>query len=349
MVRVHVGSVSYPVIIGAGARASLRRQLPRDATRAAVVTQEAVGVDVEPGIEWRRFDVGQGEEAKSLRTVEELCSAFSRWGLTRGDVVVSVGGGVVTDIAGFVAATYLRGLPVVHVATTLVAQVDAAIGGKTGVNLAEGKNLVGAFWQPAAVLCDTDALRSLPPRELANGQGEMAKYALLSGGGLEDLPVEEQVAAAVELKARLVGADERDTTGTRALLNYGHTLGHALEWACVLRRARQPTGSPEASRWDLRHGEAVAIGLVFAAHLARALGRVGQEAVDRHVEVVSRYKLPSRVPQGITVRELVELMSRDKKAVDGLTFVLDGPKGVEVVPGVEVDVVARSLKELGAS
>src|SRR5207248_7927475 len=155
----------------------------------------------------------------------------SRWGLTRGDVVVAVGGGVVTDTAGFAAAVYHRGVPWVAVATTLLAQVDAAIGGKTGVNLPEGKNLVGAFWQPGAVLCDTEVLETLPPREYRSGLGEIAKYHFLTDDPFEDLPLDEKVARCVAIKAAFVERDERERTGSRALLNYGHTLAHALETA----------------------------------------------------------------------------------------------------------------------
>jgi 5-deoxy-5-amino-3-dehydroquinate synthase len=229
--------------------------------------------------------------------------------------VVAVGGGVVTDTAGFAAAVYHRGIPVVHVATTLLGQIDAAIGGKTGVNLPEGKNLVGAFWQPAAVLCDTEVLGTLPPREYRNGLGEMAKYAFLGVDDLPDLPLDEAVAACVRCKADVVGSDERES-GRRAILNYGHTLGHALE---------------TAGEYDLRHGEAVAIGLIYAAELGRRLGRIDAARVEEHRKVVAGYDLPLVVPPGMDPEQLVDLFSRDKKAVDGVTFVLDGPNGVEPV------------------
>ena len=324
---------AYDVVVGAGARHRLLEVLPAGAHRAAIVTQAGVGVTVDAGIEQRAFVMGDGEEAKGLEMVEELCRAFSRWGLTRADVVVAVGGGVVTDTAGFAAAVYHRGVAVVHVPTTLLGQVDAAIGGKTGVNLPEGKNLVGAFWQPAAVLCDTDVLATLPPREYRSGLGEMAKYAFLGVCGLPDLALDDAVAACVRCKADHIAADERERSGTRALLNYGHTLAHALE---------------TAGGYDLRHGEAVAIGLVFAARLARRLGRVGDDAVAEHLRVVGGYGLPIDVPAGLDPAELVGLMARDKKAVDGLTFVLDGPRGVEVVAGIAADVVEATLAEAPA-
>jgi 5-deoxy-5-amino-3-dehydroquinate synthase len=238
-----------------------------------------------------------------------------------------VGGGIVTDTAGFAAASYHRGVAVIHVATTLLAQVDAAIGGKTGVNLPEGKNLVGAFWQPTAVLCDTETLATLPPRELRCGYGEIAKYRFLGGEGIDALPLDEQVAACAAIKAAVVAGDERES-GRRAILNYGHTLGHAVEIA---------------GGHDLRHGEAVAIGLVFAAELAHRAGRIDESRVAEHRRVVSAFDLPTTIPEGMDSARLVELMARDKKALDGLTFVLDGPAGVESVTGIDPQLVVASI------
>jgi 5-deoxy-5-amino-3-dehydroquinate synthase len=217
---------------------------------------------------------------------------------------------------------------VIHVATTLLAQVDAAIGGKTGVNLPEGKNLVGAFWQPAAVLCDTEVLQTLPPEEYRSGLGEMAKYHFLTDSAdFADLPLAEKVARCVAIKAAFVTADEREDPSpgrpakrNRAVLNYGHTLAHALE---------------TAGHYDLRHGEAVAIGLVFAARLARRLGRIDDDRVAEHVSVVESYGLPTAVPPSTDPAELLRLMAHDKKALEGFTFVLDGPGGPEVVTGVD--------------
>jgi 5-deoxy-5-amino-3-dehydroquinate synthase len=330
-VKVSTATGSYPVLVGAGARHRLLEVMPFGARRAAIVTQEDIPWDVDAGIEQRTFVLGAGEDAKNLESVEELTRAFSRWGLTRRDVVVGLGGGVVTDVAGFAAAIYHRGMPVVHVATTLLGQVDAAIGGKTGVNLPEGKNLVGAFWPPTAVLCDTEMLASLTPREYRSGLGEMAKYAFLGIEGLRDLPIDEAVAACVATKAAFVGEDERED-GRRALLNYGHTLAHALE----------TVGS-----YDLRHGEAVAVGLVFAARLARRLGRIDDDRVADHDRIVTAYGLPDRLPAAVDTAELVKVMRRDKKATAGtLTFVLDSAAGLEVVSGVDASVVSATLEEL---
>lgn len=323
------GDRSYPVEVGEGAVSGLPRLLPDGCRRVAVVTQRGIPVEVDPGRDHSVLCVGAGEAAKTMSTVEMLCTGFSDLGLTRSDCVVGVGGGMVTDLAGFAASVYHRGIAVVHVATTLLAQIDAAIGGKTGVNLARGKNLVGTYWQPAGVICDTSTLSTLPEREWRCGLGELAKYHWLGGGALDTLPLDERVAECVRIKAGIVAADEREG-GRRALLNYGHTLGHALEIA---------------GGHELRHGEAVAIGLVFAAELARLLHRVDDAAVQEHRRVVSGYGLPVARPAGTDDEELMELMARDKKVLDdGLTFVLDGPDGLEVVRDVPPDAVRRALE-----
>jgi 5-deoxy-5-amino-3-dehydroquinate synthase len=303
---------------------------------------------VDPGVPFDVFTLPDGEPAKSMRVVEELCRQLARAGISRSDVVIAVGGGVVTDVAGFVAASFHRGTAYVNVSTTLLGQVDAAIGGKTGVNLPEGKNLVGAFWQPRAVICDTEVLATLPPREWASGRGEMAKYAFLDPSGatglpspdssLLDLDLPEQVARCVGIKAEVVAADEREGD-RRMILNYGHTLAHALEAAAF---------QPDLA-WDLRHGEAVAIGLVFAARLARRLGRIDDARVDLHRKVVGAFDLSGELPPGADPEALLGFMARDKKAHHDLTFVLDGPRGPEPVRNVEPAEVVATLTEMGRS
>ena len=327
VVTVYLGDRSYDVHVGAGVRARLGSVMPKGARRAAVITQDGIGWTVDSGLDQTVFTVPDGEEAKSLAEVERLCRAMSAAGFTRSDVIVAVGGGVVTDVAGFVAAVYHRGMRYVSVPTTLLGQVDAAIGGKTGVNLPEGKNLVGAFWQPHAVLCDTDVLATLPPRELRSGQGELAKYHFLSGDDLDALDLTQRIAAAVRIKAGIVAADEREG-GRRAVLNYGHTLAHAIE---------------TAGRYDLRHGEAVAVGLVYAAEVAAGMGRIDGDRVAYHRRVVTGYGLPSRLPAMLDDDELLALFGRDKKAVDGLTLVLDSARGVEPVTGVPESVLRQAL------
>ncbi len=330
-VEVPVPGRTYDAFVGRDIIGELAALIPSSAKRAAVVTQAGIGVSVDPGVDHRVFTIADGEGAKSLSTVEMLCRNWASWGLTRSDVVVAVGGGVVTDTAGFAAASYHRGVSVVHVPTTLLGMIDAAIGGKTGVNLPEGKNLVGAFWQPRGVLCDLATLDTLPPRERRSGMGELAKYRFLPGGDdLETLPFDEQVARCIRIKADVVAADEREG-GLRAILNYGHTLAHAIE---------------TAGTYDLRHGEAVAVGLHYAARLAARLGRIDDARVEEHQAVLAHYELPSQLPEGLSDDDLLALMARDKKAVDGLTFALDGPDGVEVVAGVEQAAAQAALADV---
>lgn len=344
-VPVELRERSYDVVIGAGARKLLPEVLPPGVERVAIVTQENVEVEVDPGVPSQTFVVEDGESAKSMASVEQLCRDFARFGLSRSDAVVALGGGVVSDVAGLAASVFHRGIPYVNVPTTLLAQVDAAIGGKTGVNLPEGKNLVGSFWQPSAVLCDIQSLSSLPAREWSSGRGEMAKYAFLGEGLIEQgrpgaailgLPLDEQVAKCVAIKAAVVSEDERES-GRRMVLNYGHTLAHALEASSF---------GPDA-KWDLRHGEAVAIGLVFAAMLARRLDRIDDERVALHRRVVSGFDLYADIPVGASAQELVQFMGRDKKARHDLTFVLDGPDGVEPVRHVDPDEVLATLADMG--
>ncbi len=330
-ITVPLADRSYDVLVGHGAAEFLGTFIPDSAKRAAIVTQARVPLEVEANIPHERFEIGAGEQHKTLETVGELCRGFARMGLTRNDVVIGVGGGLVTDVAGFAAATYHRGVPVVHVATTLLGMVDAAIGGKTGVNLPEGKNLVGAFWQPSGVVCDLDALDTLPERERRCGLGEMAKYHFLTGDDLLSMDLTERIARCVEIKAEVVAADEREG-GRRAILNYGHTLAHAIEIATEHRIA---------------HGEAVAIGLIFAAHLAEIMGRIPLERIDEHFAVVGEeYGLGTDIPSGLEATLLLDLMRRDKKALEGLTFVLDGANGVELVAGIDDAPVLEALSRM---
>ena len=319
--RVHVdlGTRSYPVVVGHGVVGEIDSLLPKSAKRAVIVTQKEIGFVVKPKIDSTTIFIGNGEQHKNLQTIEMLAQKFAEFGLTRNDVVIGVGGGMVTDVAGFAAASWHRGTPVLHVSTSLVGMVDAAIGGKTGVNIDQGKNLVGAFWQPCAVVCDLDALKTLPEREMRCGLGEVAKYHFLTGDDLLALEMPQRIARCVEIKAKIVAADERESGG-RALLNYGHTLAHALE---------------RSSDFSLAHGEAVAVGMIYAAHLAHAMQRISQARVEEHYKVIGQtYGLKVKPDKKINRKELIELMRHDKKAVSGLTFVLDGASGIEVVSGV---------------
>lgn len=333
-VRVELGERSYPVIVGPGASKDIDAHLPAEARRAIVVTQKSVPFEVTIDRPHHMVFVGDGEQAKSLATVEALTRSFARFGLTRSDVVIAVGGGLVTDLAGFAAATWHRGTSYVNVPTTLLGMVDAAIGGKTAVNLPEGKNLVGAFWQPRAVLCDLDALTTLPEREMRCGLGEVAKYHFLTGADLLSMPIGERIAECAAVKASIVAEDEREG-GRRAVLNYGHTLAHALE---------------TVGGHSMAHGEAVAVGILFAADLARRIGRIDDERRDLHWRVVrDEYRLlrPEHVAavRKIEPAGLLETMARDKKAIVGTTFVLDGANGVEVVTGIDSESISSCLRD----
>nr|WP_194736608.1 3-dehydroquinate synthase family protein [Actinomadura sp. RB99] len=328
-----MGERSYQVRIGAGVRAALPGVIAGiGARRAVVVSARPAEWTPDPGVPSTVVPVRDGETHKTLSQVEELCRRFADLGLTRADAVVSCGGGTTTDLVGLAAALYHRGVPVVHLPTSLLAQVDASIGGKTAVNLPHGKNLVGTYWQPRAVLCDTDYLATLPRREWTNGYGEIARCHFIGAPGLHGRPVDEQIAASVALKASVVAADERDA-GRRHVLNYGHTLGHALE---------------RATGYRLRHGEAVAIGTVYAGRLAGRLGRIGAARVAEHQAVVAAFGLPTGLPADADRDALVRLMRLDKKAADGLAFVLDGPRGAELVTGVPESEAAAALAGMPA-
>jgi 5-deoxy-5-amino-3-dehydroquinate synthase len=287
------------------------------------------------------FVIQPGEDAKTPATVAKLCEDFASFGLLRADAIVALGGGVVGDVAGFAAAVYYRGIDVVQAPTTLLAMVDSAIGGKTGVNLPQGKNLVGAFHQPRAVFANPRVLDTLPDREYRCGLGEVAKYELMEGDVVGDpAPVlardartlTDVVAKCAAIKARYVEADEFERSGVRAVLNYGHTVAHALETA---------TGHA------LLHGEAVAVGLVFAGQLAGALERIDQRAVARHEEVVAALGLPVVAPSGLRADDLLPIMARDKKSGGTLTFVLAGPSGIERVDDPDPAAVRKAFAAIG--
>ena len=327
-IDVRLPGREYPVLIGHGVIQDIASFLPPSARKAVIITQSGIPANLALPIESKTVIIGQGESTKSLATIESISQEFADMGITRNDVIIGVGGGMVTDIAGFAASTWHRGTSVIHVATSLLAMVDAAIGGKTGVNLPQGKNLVGAFWQPSAVFCDLDSFASLPERELRCGLGEVAKYHFLTGDDLLALSLDERVARCVGIKGSFVEQDERES-GKRAFLNYGHTLAHALE---------------TVGNHQLAHGEAVAIGLIFAARLARALGRIDDARVDYHELVVGQtYSLQTRMPAGLDIDALLAAMARDKKALNGLTFILDSPQGLEIVAGISAEVVRSEL------
>ncbi|MFL6045407.1 MAG: 3-dehydroquinate synthase [Propionibacteriaceae bacterium] len=305
------------------------------------------------GMQPIRIDVPDAEAAKSVAVAERCWSILGNAGFTRSDAVVGLGGGATTDLAGFVAATWLRGVRLVMVPTTLLGMVDAAVGGKTGINTAEGKNLVGCFYEPAGVVCDLAALATLPDADLVAGLAEVIKCGFIadpviltmieSDPGLAvhtDSPMlRELVERAVAVKARVVSADLREGTSNgssvgRELLNYGHTMGHAIE-----RR--------EHFTW--RHGDAVSVGMIFAAELSRLAGRLDQQTADRHREVLSRVGLPTSYPAD-AFDDLLHTMALDKKTRGAtLRFViLNGLASAEILAAPGEDVLRAAYAAVAA-
>jgi len=327
-VTVELGPRSYQILVGS---ALLPLVGPRVAAlghrgRCALVTSERVGAlyrtPVEASLRGAGFDpvvveLPDGEEHKTLATLERLYGALLEAGIERRSPVVALGGGVIGDLSGFAAATLLRGVPIVQVPTTLLAQVDAAIGGKTGVNHRTGKNLIGAFHQPRAVLADVDVLRTLPRREYVAGLAEVVKYGVIGDAALfadlergldrllqlDDELLVPVIAACCRQKAAVVAADEREESGARAVLNFGHTVGHAVESLTEYRR--------------FLHGEAVAIGMVAAARVSQSLGLCAPTVVERIQALLGRAGLPTELPAELRGPQLAVTMRTDKKVAGG--------------------------------
>jgi len=320
----------YPVIVGTGLLGELSELLGSRHKVAIlhqpVLTQTAEAIRnhlSDKGIEAHRIELPDAEAGKDLQVVAFLWEVLGRIGIGRTDAIVSLGGGAATDVAGFAAATWLRGVDIVHVPTTLLAMVDAAIGGKTGINTDAGKILVGAFHQPAAVIVDLAMLETLPPNELVAGMAEVVKAGFIADPVILDLieadpkaaidpsgsVLPELIRRAIAVKATVVAADEKESA-LREILNYGHTLAHAIE-----RRERY--------RW--RHGAAVSVGLVFAAELARLAGRLDAATVQRHRDVLTALGLPVSYDAD-ALPELLGYMAGDKKTRSGVLrfVVLDG-------------------------
>jgi len=327
-VAVALADRSYEIRIGSGTLGALGdacRKLDLG-PKAAVVTNPTVAAHYlapvtrsleKAGFDVSTFEVPDGERHKRLNWISRLYDHLVGERFDRGCFLVALGGGVVGDMAGYAAATYLRGVPFVQVPTTVVAQVDSSVGGKTGVNHPSGKNLIGAFHQPRLVQVDLGVLATLPRRELLAGIAEVVKYGVIADAaffaflerhvdrllGLEAKALARVVKRCCEIKAEVVAEDERETTGRRAVLNYGHTVGHALEAVTRYRR--------------YRHGEAVAIGMVAAARMAVALGRLAPKAADAVASVLARFGLPTALPKGVSKDALLEAMGLDKKAKAG--------------------------------
>lgn len=329
------------LVVGRGLPEELLPPRP-ERHRVAVVTQPGathIALDVaqqlrDADLQVEVIGLPDREEAKTLTVAGSVYEALARFGLGRQDTVVGVGGGSVSDLAGFVAGTWLRGVEVVHVPTTLLAAVDASIGGKTGVNLA-GKNLVGVFWHPARVIVDITTLEQLPTSLRREGLSEALKTGLVGDVELFDIlahdgeaaPLEEVVTRAALVKARVVGKDERET-GLRAILNFGHTIGHAIEYA-----------SP------LSHGEAVAVGMVAAGRVSQH--RLGFPGMDRMVDAIDKLNLPTRV-QGLERARVEDLLRHDKKRdKEGTRMVLIRAFGDPVVEHVDASDVDMALDAVG--
>ena len=325
MRRVTVpGAQPYEVVIGPGAQTELSLVLAGTAKAAvvhapplaalagaAVETLQTAGVAAEAVV------VPDAEAAKTAEVAAGLWEEFGRLGMTRSDAVVGIGGGAVTDLAGFAAATWTRGVRVVQVPTSLLGMVDAAVGGKTGINTGAGKNLVGAFHPPAAVLADTDVLAGLPEAEFRSGLAEVVKCGFIADGAILDLldadptgrrDTAELIERAVRVKADAVGEDLYDT-GRREFLNYGHTLAHAIE---------------RVEDFGWRHGEAVAVGLVFAAELAGQAGLLDRTDVDRHRTLVERMGLPTRYAGDWSTIQSVMRVDKKARGASLRFVVLDG-------------------------
>ena len=355
-VHVNLGRRSYDIEIGSGNLAEVVRFCDTDQedAHAVIITDsnvdelycEPVGNALqEAGAQVDILIAEAGEQSKSAEVATDLWEQMLDQGADRKTVVVALGGGVVGDLAGFVAATFGRGLRFVQVPTTLLAQVDSSVGGKVGINLPGGKNMVGAFWQPRAVLIDVAVLESLPEREYRAGLGEVVKYGVIQDADFFAY-LEANVGAVnkrdagvltfivkrcCRLKADVVEQDEREETGLRSILNYGHTFCHAFEAATKYEQ--------------LLHGEGVAIGMMCAARLAERLGRVDEAFVERQRRLLEALKLPLDVPN-VEHDELIELMYRDKKTERGkLRFVLPTRMGqVELVNNVGTDESRRALE-----
>ncbi len=354
-VRVALGERSYDIEIGTGnlpetgAFATARRKL----SHAVVVTDENVEMphakEVVASLSGAgaRVDlliVEAGESSKSVEVVASLWEKLLDLGADRKSVVFAVGGGVIGDLAGFAAAGFARGIPLMQVPTTLLAQVDSSVGGKVGVNLPGAKNMVGAFWQPAGVLIDTAVLATLPEREYRAGLAEVVKYGVILDADFfawleghvaeiaerQDASLRQIVARCCQLKADVVSQDEREETGLRAVLNYGHTFCHAFETL---------TGYEQ-----LLHGEAVSIGMMCAARLAERLGRIDGSLAKRQHALLTALGLPVEAPP-LKPEDVIAVMARDKKTSHGrLRFVLPTRLGhVELVGEVPTDQVRGAL------
>ena len=357
-IKVNLGDRSYDILTGAGAAAELPRVVKGlfFAGPIVVITDKAVmkktaritaPVFRQLPNEVLRVVVPQSERAKSLKVFQNTVYEISSRTRTHCPLIVAVGGGVVGDLAGFIAATYRRGVPLVQIPTTLLAQVDSAIGGKTAIDLPEAKNLVGAFYQPRAVLMDPKFLKSLPRSQVRNGMAEVIKYAVIGNRRFFDFlennigeimslktdRIERVVYECAAIKARIVERDERDTKGIRIALNFGHTLGHAVEAA-----------SGYSGRYS--HGEAVAIGMILAGEIAVRLDMFSETDLERMKNLIRKVGFPARI-RGVSVKDIMNSYGYDKKFMSGVNrFVLPRKIGsVEIIEDIPVLLLRTVLRK----
>ena len=356
-VRVDLAERSYDIEIGEGNLASAASFLWERGSSDHVVIITDDNVDplhadklgdrlIDDEFEVHIYSVDAGESSKAPEVAQELWETMLNEGVDRQSTVLAVGGGVVGDLAGFVAATFARGLPFFQAPTTLLAQVDSSVGGKVGVNLPGGKNMVGAFWQPQGVVIDVATLDTLPDREYRAGLAEVVKYGVILDkdffayleehtdeiNARDSQVLSKIIARCCRLKADVVEADERETSGRRAVLNYGHTFCHAIEAA---------TGYQ-----SILHGEGVAMGMVCASRLAESMGRIDSGVTQRQVALLEQLHLPVECPADLDPEELLHFMWRDKKVQDGqIRFVLPSRLGeVELVDNAPTEAVLAAIR-----
>ncbi len=356
-VRVELGKDSYDISIGFGIMEELESFI-REAgfsKKALIVSDSNVGAlyaeDIRKnlcnaGLDAEIYNIPAGEQSKSLLEAEKLYTCAIKTGLDRKSPIFALGGGVVGDLAGFVAATYMRGIPFVQMPTSLLAQVDSSVGGKVAVNHALGKNLIGAFYQPKAVFMEMNFMKTLPGREVSTGLGEVVKYGIIYDEAffdflemnrekvlfLESDTLLHIIARSCEIKAQVVSQDEKES-GLRRILNFGHTMAHAIE---------EETGY---ARYN--HGEAVAIGMMGAAYISEDLGLVGEESVCRLRELLESMRLPVKA-EGCSVNHMFASVFRDKKTVNGkVNWVLMRGIGETCVNGnVPEDTVRKAMEKV---
>ncbi len=345
----------YPVVVGRGLFEQVSAAIPHRAARVAVIhpralraTGEQMRTDLSHSLNAISIEVPDAEDAKSVEVLNYCWSVLGDNGFTRTDTIIGLGGGSTTDLAGFVAATWLRGVPVIQVPTTLLGMVDAAVGGKTGINTAAGKNLVGSFHEPVAVVCDLDTLTELPRAEMISGMAEVIKCGFIADpvilervqhdpAGILDAgapALADVIKRSIQVKANVVAGDLKESVDAvlgREILNYGHTFGHAIELN-------------ERYRW--RHGPAISVGMVYVAELARLAGRLSDSVVDLHREVLSSVGLP--ITYDGSFPALLDAMRRDKKTRgDTLRFVILSAVGhPEMLIGPDPALVAAAFAQV---